>query len=116
MTRPWCRIESFDDLARHQAAILERIEQLPSGGNLFLLHPFLLLEDLGVELGEDFKRGLVAKQPALATLSEQPYRALRAGGRTPQAVQVRLRGLFHPEGHPPARKRAPKARAPGTPR
>ena len=110
MTAPWCRIESFDDLARHQAAILERIEQLPHGGNLFLLHPFLLLEELGVALGEDFKRGLVARQPALATLSEQPYRALRVSGRTPQAVQVRLRGLFHPEGHPPAPSRKRGAR------
>jgi hypothetical protein len=95
----WCRIDSFDALEREQPAILERIARLPQGGNLFLTHPFLLLEEVGVELSEDFKRQLLAQEPALATCSPLAYRALRANSGVAQAVRVQLEGLFRREGH-----------------
>jgi hypothetical protein len=96
---PWCRIGSFDELEQHQPAILERIAELPNGGNLFLAHPLLLLEELGVELTEDFQRELLAQEPSLATLSRAPYEALKRSG-APQEVRVRLSGLFRRGGHP----------------
>jgi hypothetical protein len=40
-------IGSYAELLEHEREILRRIEDLPNGGKLFLIHPFLLLEDVG---------------------------------------------------------------------
>ena len=104
MSHPRLRVESYDDLENYEAAILERIATMPHGGNLFLLHPFMLLEDVGVDLVELFKRALIEERPALATLSALPYAALRRNPGAEQAVVVRLKGLFKRGGHSRGRK------------
>ncbi|MBI3016111.1 MAG: hypothetical protein HYY65_13860 [Candidatus Tectomicrobia bacterium] len=43
-------IGSYAELLKHEQEILRRIRAVPNGGNLFLIHPFLLFEDIGVEL------------------------------------------------------------------
>jgi hypothetical protein len=103
--KTWCRVDSFDDLERYQSAILERIAGLKHGGNLFLLHPFKLLEDLGVALSDPFKQLLIGERPALATLSELPYAALWGQPHAEQTIEVRMTGLFQRGGHSHGRKK-----------
>lgn len=87
------RINSYAELLQSEQEILYRIEALPNGGNLFMIHPFLLFEDIGVELSETARDEILAIEPRLAGLSEVPYRALKAS-TSPQRYQVSLKGLF----------------------
>lgn len=87
------RIDSYADLLKHEPEILGRIEALPNGGNLFLIHPFLLFEDIGVELSERARNEIINIEPALAGLSAAPYQALKASNSR-QSFEVRLKGLF----------------------
>jgi hypothetical protein len=86
-------IKSLEELAQHQATIIRRIEAVPNGGLLFALHPFRMLADIGVELSEKLKAQLVEQNPALRSLTESPYQALKSSS-APQPVDIRLRGLF----------------------
>ena len=86
-------IDSYADLLKYEPEILSRIEALPNGGNLFLIHPFLLLEEIGVALSPQAKDEILAFEPRLSALSEVPYRALKASDAE-QRLQVRLKGLF----------------------
>jgi hypothetical protein len=86
-------IESYEQLLRHERAILERIAALPNGGNLFMAHPFRLLREIGVEISAKTHDQIVRMHPELAALSEAPFDALRASG-TEQPIQYRLKGLF----------------------
>jgi hypothetical protein len=92
-TAPRLPISSYAELVQNEREILRRIEALPNGGNLFMIHPFLLLADVGVELSERARTEILRAEPRLAGLSAVPYRALRAS-RSPQTYQIRLRGLF----------------------
>ncbi len=87
------RIDSYAELLKHEREILRRIEAVPNGGTLFLIHPFLLFEDIGVDLSERAKAEVLAAEPRLAGLSPVPYRALKAS-KSPQNYRIRLRGLF----------------------
>lgn len=87
------RINSYAALLKHEKEILYRIEALPNGGNLFMIHPFLLFEDIGVGLSQKAKGEILALEPSLAGLSEVPYRALKES-TSPQKYQVYLKGLF----------------------
>lgn len=86
-------INSYADLLKHEQEILYRIEALPNGGNLFMIHPFLLFEDIGVGLSQEAKDEILAFVPTLAGLSEVPYRALKAS-TSEQRYQIHLKGLF----------------------
>jgi len=46
----WLKIDSFDDLIKHEKEIIDQIEKTPNGPNLFMIHPFLLLAEIGVQL------------------------------------------------------------------
>jgi hypothetical protein len=87
-------IDSIDQLQTSEPEILRRIDELPNGGHLFLLHPFALLEDVGVELSDAVKREIVAREPSLGSLSMTPYRLLRRQSRPEQRFHVHLLGLF----------------------
>src|SRR5688572_25410003 len=86
-------IESYEELLRHERAILARIAALPNGGNLFMAHPFRLLGEIGVELSARAREEILRMHPELATLSDAPFDALRACG-TEQPIRYRLKGLF----------------------
>lgn len=90
----WVRVDSMDSLNQHQAAILERINEIPSGGLLFTVHPFLLLEDIGVELTDTVRAEIVRHLPHLTTVSATAYQAIKANPESAR-VTVRLRGLFN---------------------
>ena len=92
-------VDSLCELLEHEAEILRRIAAVPNGGNLFLAHPLLLLEDVGVALSDSARAEMLRREPALSGLSPTPYRALQ---RTPhpQRVRVELRGLFQKAGRP----------------
>jgi hypothetical protein len=91
----WHRLEisSFEQLLEHEAVILERIKSVPNGGHLFMVHPFLLLYDVGVYLSEAARAEILRRETYLSALSELPYYALKAS-REPQGVTVNLLGLF----------------------
>jgi hypothetical protein len=91
--RTWLKIDSLAELTQHADEVLERIALIPNGGNLFMIHPFLLLADLGVQLSEQAKAEIIREHPALSALSPTPYHALKEN-RHPQKLKFRLRGLF----------------------
>jgi hypothetical protein len=91
--KPWLKVDSLEELLKHEAEIVKRIEQIPNGGNLFLIHPFMLLADAGVELSENAKKQIISHEPHLSGLSAVPYHALKAS-KAKQNFRVHLRGLF----------------------
>jgi hypothetical protein len=90
---PWLKVDSFDELMKHEKEILERIERIPNGGQLFLIHPFMLLRDIGVELSERAEQEIRQHEPRLTGLSTVPYQALK-NSKERQRVRFHLRGLF----------------------
>lgn len=86
-------INTFEELAEHEDAIVARIRRLPNGGNLFMAHPFMLLADIGVRIGDELRADLERQDRYLRGLSETPYRALRSSGEQ-QRVRYHVRGLF----------------------
>ncbi len=90
---PWLQIGSFEELVEHEQEILERIAELPNGGNLFMAHPLMLLRDIGVVLSEQALEEVIAREPHLTALSPQPYLALKRS-RQEQKVRFHLQGLF----------------------
>lgn len=84
---------SLAELTEHEPEILRRINAVPNGGNLFMTHPFMLFDDIGVEFSAAAREKLVAAEPQLANLSERPYNALKSS-RSPQRVRVHLKALF----------------------
>ena len=89
----WLNIDSLAELSQHEEEVLERIALIPNGGNLFMIHPFMLLADLGVRLSERAKVEIVRRHPTLSALSPAPYLALKGSGQQ-QQVRFHLRGLF----------------------
>jgi hypothetical protein len=86
-------IGSFAELMAHEQEILARIATITNGGNLFLINPFLLLEDAAVILSDEARRELLQREPSLSAVSPTPYRALKASTAT-QSVRIQLKGLF----------------------
>lgn len=86
-------LETLEQLYAQEKAILERISQIPNGGNLFLIHPFLLLGDVGVEVSPALRAQLEQLEPHLTTLSALPYQALKHS-QDKQNVHIRVHGLF----------------------
>lgn len=91
--QPVLKINSLDELSHYETEILERIANFPNGGNLFLIHPFLLLNDVGVELSEQILYKIVDQSPHLSSLSATPYNALKYSQK-PQSTRIHLKGLF----------------------
>ena len=89
----WLQIDSFDDLMSHEEEIVARINETRNGGNLFLANPFMLLEDIGVELSENVKAEIMEIEPSLSTLSAKPYESLKRS-RVAQNMQIEVNGLF----------------------
>jgi hypothetical protein len=88
------QINTYADLLAHEDEILGRIERFPNGGNLFMIHPFMLFEEIGVEISAEAKREIEKKEPHLRGLSPTPYRALRKNGAARQNVRFHIKGLF----------------------
>jgi hypothetical protein len=86
-------VDTYAQLLEHESEMLRRIETVPNGGNLFLIHPFMLLADIGVELSDRALAEILEVAPHLRALSDVPYRALRASTSL-QRFRVHLRGLF----------------------
>ncbi len=89
----WLRVNSFDELMEHEADIIAHIERTPNGGQLFLIHPFLLLKDIGVTLSAQAEQEIRKHEPHLTGLSSIPYEALKKSKEN-QQVRFHLRGLF----------------------
>jgi hypothetical protein len=87
------KVDSFDELMEHEKEILARIESMPNGGQLFLIHPFMLLQDIGVKLSERAEQEIRQHEPHLTGLSTIPYQALKSS-KEQQNVSFHLRGLF----------------------
>lgn len=90
---PTIAIDTLDELLEHEPELVDRIERVPNGGNLFMAHPFRLLADIGVELAEGARQEILALEPQLSALSEAPYEALRDNPEE-QRIHFRVRGLF----------------------
>jgi hypothetical protein len=86
-------IGSFEALLREEPEILARIADVPNGGYLFMIHPFRLLADIGVQLAPGLEAELVRRFPELSGLADAPYDALKAS-ESPQRIQFHIRGLF----------------------
>lgn len=57
------RIDSLEDLRRHEVAVLRRIAGRPSGGALFLIDPWRLLTEVGVDVAESVRDELLTGVP-----------------------------------------------------
>ena len=90
---PWLRVESLKELMENEQEILKRIADTPNGGQLFLIHPFQLLKDIGVALSARAEEEIRRREPHLSGLSPIPYQALR-NSRAEQPIRVNLHGLF----------------------
>jgi hypothetical protein len=84
------RIESIEELFKHQEEILARIERVPNGGNLFVIHPLKMLADVSVQLSAAVREELLRRSPQLAAASSVAYEAVRSGDED-QKVRIRLR-------------------------
>ena len=91
--KPWLKVDSFAELLKYEKEILARIERMPNGGQLFLIHPFMLLRDIGVELSERAEQEIQQYEPGLTARSSIPYQALK-NSKEKQKVRFHLRGLF----------------------
>jgi hypothetical protein len=87
------QITSLEQLHAHEPEILERIAAMPNGGQLFLTNPFMLLDELGVELDDGVRAQIVELHPEIGSATETAYRALRRTA-SDQHVKVVLEGLF----------------------
>ena len=92
-SKPWLKVNSFAELMEHEKEIVARIEQTNNGGQLFLVHPFMLLKDIGVELSESATQEILKREPHLSGLSAVPYRALKST-KEKQHVRFHVHGLF----------------------
>lgn len=90
---PVLRIDSFKELLAHEKEILDQISETTNGGYLFMMHPFMLLEDIGVQLSEQAKKEIMRREPVLSALSPTPYEIMKRV-KTNQRYTVHLHGLF----------------------
>lgn len=58
-----------------------------------MIHPFLLLAEIGVELSDRIRDELIRLDPYLGALSPTPYHSLKAA-RARQQIRFHVRGLF----------------------
>jgi hypothetical protein len=86
-------IDTFAALLKHEKEIVERINAMPNGGALFLIHPFLAMQDAGVELSARAREEIMRTEPRVGALSPVPYKAMKTS-RAKQNYRVRIRGLF----------------------
>lgn len=86
-------ISTYEDLLEHEQALVERIEAVPNGGLLYLIHPVMLLAEVGAELSDELQDEFAARNGGDGGWSAEPYRALH-GSTSEQPSQVTLRGLF----------------------
>src|SRR5215813_11395844 len=91
--RPRLIIRSLEELVANEREIVERVNRRARGGQLFVLHPFLLLEDVGISLTDEARRQLLAAAPSLDRVSVPRYQALR-NARSPMALDVTVKALF----------------------
>lgn len=89
-------IGSFAELIEREGEILERIADIPNGEHLFLIHPFMMLADAGVELSDQARAEILDREPSLSALSSIPYEELRRS-QEPQSIHYQLDGLFSRE-------------------
>lgn len=90
-------IDTFAQLTRHEQEIVKRINGMPNGGALFLIHPFQALADADVKLSAKAKDEILKIEPRIGTLSAAPYRAMKAS-TSKQSYRIRIKGLFrHPK-------------------
>ena len=91
--KPWLQVNSFDELMKHEKEIVERIDRTPNGAHLFLIHPFMLLQDIGVELSSSAEKEIIQQEPHITGLSAVPYEALK-NSKEQQNIHFHLHGLF----------------------
>jgi len=91
--RPWLEVNSLDDLFKHEAAIVDRINQTMNGGYLFMTNPLMLFADIGVVLSKRAREDLIRLEPRIGLESQVAYRALRSA-KEQQNLRINLRGLL----------------------
>jgi hypothetical protein len=87
------KIGSFDELVKQEQEIVKRIAETHNGGNLFMIHPLMLLSDIGVDLSEQAVKEILKHEPHISALSPTPYNALKAS-KEKQKVSFHVHGLF----------------------
>lgn len=86
-------IKSLDDLRKYEAEIVRRIAAVPNGGNLFLLDPMRLLNDVSVALAPAVETAVRKLHPELPDgAADDVYKALAGAPR--QSVRIQIEGLF----------------------
>lgn len=95
------KVASLDDLFKHEAAIVRRINDTPNGGRLFLADPLRLLKDINVDLTPATQRALETKL-GVNTLANNPLKHLyedfqRDAARSDQSVKITINGIIPQE-------------------
>lgn len=89
----WLKIHSYDELLENEKQIIKKINKMRNGGYLFMIHPFKLLEDIGVKLSDEAKNEIIEIEPSLTGLSLIPYNALKKS-KTKQNIHFNIKGLI----------------------
>lgn len=71
------KINSLQELLLHEKEILELINNTPNGKQLYSVHPFMLLSEVGIELSDQAKQEMIKHEPGLSALSAIPYNILK---------------------------------------
>ncbi len=90
-------IETFGEFLQKENEIISRIQAIPNGYYMFLAHPFMMLETIGVDLGENAKKKIREIHPAIdRNVDVQLFTTLKKTS-TKQPVQVKMKHLFRPD-------------------
>ncbi len=88
------KIETIEELMAKEKEIVERINKVPNGGNLFVAHPFMLFEDIDVVLDVQVREGLFQRIPLLGRgFKPHLYKAIKKN-KGKEKVKIRVKGLF----------------------
>lgn len=88
------KINSLSELISNERAVTQRINALPNGGNLFVIHPLKTLAEAGIVLSPQALREWSQQERQLLSLSETPYQALKSSEST-QRIRYHLSERFN---------------------
>ena len=90
---PILEINGVAELVRWEPTILARIRTIPGGTVLYVMHPLLLLEDIGVRLAPDLVEMLRERYPNLDRRDEQHYQRFRERAAE-EGIKIQVKHLF----------------------
>lgn len=86
-------LDNWEDLAKQEVKILERIKSLPNGSRAFITNPLLCLAEVEVIISDKFRQILITQHPTLSTKSAVTFNAV-INNKLDDDIKINLSGLF----------------------